>query len=204
MCFQPSWLLTHHYWISTEGISKLKVSIPFCLHPTLLVYQETKLTTLGGWKELQRVDVISIKSLFSSKELKKKIISERSEWLSSLMLQTLSCFLPPESRDRAQNLSSSDQEREAVEDMKTILSHALGVKIELLLSVKRLKYHFFRPGALFDAGKMKVDQSQAGDIADLGQEVKICLLPALFTFPEASNRNGIGGESDLRQAIVRL
>jgi hypothetical protein len=119
------------------------------------------------------------------------------------MLQTLSCFLPLESRDITQRLAHSDPETEAIGDVDTTLQHALKFKIELLLSVKRLKYHFFRPGTLFDPQKMKVGQSQVGDIADLGQEVKICLLPALFTFREASNRNGIGGESDLRASYSK-
>ncbi|KAF5542359.1 hypothetical protein FPHYL_11543 [Fusarium phyllophilum] len=159
---------------------------------------EIELTRPDGWNALQRLDVISIKSLFSGKEPKNRIISERSEWLSSLMLQTLSCFLPLESRDITQRLSHSDPETEAIDDMKTTLTHALKFKIELLLSVKRLKYHFFRPGTLFDTGKMEVGQSQAGDIALLDQQVKICLLPALFAVPEASNEIGAGEGSGLR------
>ncbi|KAF5620584.1 uncharacterized protein FTJAE_11637 [Fusarium tjaetaba] len=118
-------------------------------------------------------------------------------------IETESYFLPPESRDITQRLSHSDPEKETIEDMNTTLTHVLKFKIELLLSVKRLKYHFFRPGTLFDAEKMKVGQSQAGNIALLGKEVKICLLPALFTFPEASNGNGIGGESDLRASYSK-
>ncbi|KAF5975589.1 hypothetical protein FCOIX_7629 [Fusarium coicis] len=159
--------------------------------------EKTKLTRPGGWNALQRLDFISIKSLFSDKNLKDMIIAERSKWLSSLILQTLSCFLPPESRDIIQSLSPSGQTKEAIEYMKTILSHALGVKIELLLSVKQMKYHFFRLGTLFDAEKMELGQSQAGGIALLGQEVKICLLPALFAFPGASNEIGVRRESGL-------
>ncbi|KAF4429961.1 hypothetical protein FACUT_9001 [Fusarium acutatum] len=56
-----------------------------------------------------------------------------------------------------------------------------------------------RPGTVFDAEKMKVDQSQAGDTALLGQKVKICLFPALFTIPEAGNKIGVGEESGLRE-----
>ncbi|KAF5530132.1 hypothetical protein FNAPI_13654 [Fusarium napiforme] len=118
-------------------------------------------------------------------------------------IETESYFLPPESRDITQRLSHSDPEKETIEDVKTTLTHALRFKIELLLSVKRLKYHFFRPGTLFDAETMKVGQSQARNIALLGEEVKICLLPALFTFPEASNGNGSGGESDLRASYSK-
>jgi len=143
--------------------------------------------------------VISIRSLLSDKDLKKGIISERSEWLSSLMLQSLSCFLPPESRDITQRSSPSDQEKGAIEDINTVLKHALGVKIELLLSVKRLKYFFFRPGTVFDPEKMKVGQTQAGDTALFGREVKICLFPALFSIPEAGNKIEAQEKSDLRE-----
>ncbi|KAF4497401.1 hypothetical protein FAGAP_6423 [Fusarium agapanthi] len=161
----------------------------------LTCYQETKLTRLGGWNALQRLDVISIKSLLSNKDLRNRIVSERSEWLSSLVVQALSCFLPLESRDMGRRLSHSDAEPETISDMKTTLKYALKFKIELLLSLKRLKYLFFRPGTVFDAEKMEVGQSQAGDTALLGQEVKICLFPALFTLQEASNEIGVGEES---------
>lgn len=115
------------------------------------------------------------------------------------MLQTLSCFLPPESRDITQRSPLSDQEKETIEDMNTVLNHALGVKIELLLSVKRLKYFFFSPGTVFDAEKMKVGQTQAGDTALLSQEVKICLFPALYSIPEAGNKIEVGKEPGLRE-----
>ncbi|KAJ4031831.1 hypothetical protein NW761_013025 [Fusarium oxysporum] len=166
--------------------------------PNLACCQETKLTRPGGWKALQRLDVVSIKSLLSGKDVKNGIISEKSEWLSSLMLQNLSCFLPLESRDITQFLPRNEPETEATSDMRSTLHRALEVKIELMLSLKRLKYLFFKPGTLFDAGKMEVVESQAGDTALLGQEVKICLFPALFTIPEAGNEIGVGEESDLR------
>ncbi|TXC03787.1 hypothetical protein FocTR4_00002141 [Fusarium oxysporum f. sp. cubense] len=90
------------------------------------------------------------------------------------------------------------QKTETISDMRSTLHHALKLKIELMLSVKRLKYLFFRPGTLFDAGKMDVVKSQAGDTALLGQEVKICLLPALFTIPEAGNETGVEEESGFK------
>ncbi|KAF5254024.1 hypothetical protein FANTH_1206 [Fusarium anthophilum] len=179
--------------IETES----KHTIPFTLNPAYS--QDTKLTRLGGWDALQRLDLISIKSLFSDKKLEDRIFSEKSKWLSSLMLETLGYFLPLESRDIAQRLSPSDPEKEAIGDVNTTLKHALKFKINLLLSIKRLKYHFFRPGTVFDASKMEVGQSQAGDMTLLGKAVKICLLPALFTIPEASNEFGVREESDLRE-----
>ncbi|KAF5621665.1 hypothetical protein F25303_12227 [Fusarium sp. NRRL 25303] len=75
--------------------------------------------------------------------------------------------------------------------MRSTLHHALKIKIELMLSIKRLKYLFVTPGTLFDAEKMEVGQSQAGDNALLGQKVKICLLPALFTISEAGNETRV-------------
>ena len=155
---------------------------------------ETELTRPGGWNALQRLDVISLKSLLSDKDVEKGIISEKSKWLSSLMLQNLSCFLPLESRDITQRSPRNELETDTISDMGVTLRHALKVKIELMLSVKQLKYLFFRSGTLFDAEKMEVVPSQAGDFAPLNQEVKICLLPALFTMPEAGNESGIGGE----------
>ncbi|KAF5611948.1 uncharacterized protein FSUBG_1975 [Fusarium subglutinans] len=179
--------------IETES----KHTIPFTPNPAYS--QDTKLTRLGGWNALHRLDFMSIKSLFSDKDLKDRIFSEKSEWLSSLMLETLSYFLPLESRDITQRLSPSDPEEEAIGDVDITLQHALKFKINLLLSVKRLKYHFFRPGTVFDASKMEVGQSQAGDMTLLGKAVKICLLPALFTIPEASNEIKVGGELGLSE-----
>ncbi|EXK46450.1 hypothetical protein FOXG_20412 [Fusarium oxysporum f. sp. lycopersici 4287] len=162
-------------------------------------YQYRKhIETQSGRNALQRLDVISIKSLVSDKDVKKGIISERSNRLSSLMLQNLSCFLPLESRDITQRSPHNELETETISDMRSTLHHALKVKIELMLSVKRLKYLFFRPGTLFDARKMEVVKSQAGDAALLGQEVKICLLPALFTIPEAGNETGVEEESSFK------
>jgi hypothetical protein len=169
-----------------------KHTVLFTLNPACC--PETELTRPGGWNALQRLDVISIKSLVSDKLVMKGIISEKSNWLSSLMLQNLSCFLPLESRDITQRLSHNELETETISDMTSTLYHALKVKIELMLSVKRLKYLFFRPGTLFDAEKMEVVKSQAGDSALLSQEVKICLLPALFTMSEAGNESGVGDE----------
>ncbi|KAH7182072.1 hypothetical protein DER46DRAFT_521548 [Fusarium sp. MPI-SDFR-AT-0072] len=164
----------------------------------LLDQYRKHIETQSGWNALQQLDVISIKSLLSDKDVKNGIISERSEWLSSLMLQNLSCFLPPESRVITHRLSRNEPKTETISDMTSTLHHALKFKIELMLSVKRLKYLFFRPGTLFNAEKMEVVKSQAGDIALLGQEVKICLLPALFTNSEAANETGVEEESSFR------
>ncbi|RYC79847.1 hypothetical protein BFJ63_vAg17268 [Fusarium oxysporum f. sp. narcissi] len=149
-------------------------------------------------KALRRLDSISIKSLLSDKDVKKAIISEKSKWLSSLMLQNLSCFLPLESRDITQRSPHDERETEIIGGMRSTLYHALTVKIELMLSVKRFRYLFFRPGTLFDAERMEVVKSQAGDSALLSQEVKICLLPAFFTISEAGNESGVGEESSFR------
>ncbi|KAG5805821.1 hypothetical protein H9Q74_009574 [Fusarium xylarioides] len=157
----------------------------------LLDQYRKHIETQSGWNALQRLDIISIKSLLSDKDIKNMIISERSGWLSKLMLQNLSCFLPLESRDITQRLPRNEPETETIGDMRSTLYHALKFKIELMLSVERLKYLFFKPGTLFDAGKMEVGQSQAGDIGLLGREVKICLLPALFTISEAGNETGV-------------
>ncbi|KAJ0131877.1 Uncharacterized protein HZ326_25021 [Fusarium oxysporum f. sp. albedinis] len=134
----------------------------------------------GGCKALRRLDSISIKSLLSDKDVKKAIISEKSN------------------RDITQRSPHDEREAEAIGGMRSSLYHALTVKIELMLSVKRFKYLFFRPGTLFDAEKMEVVKSQAGDSALLSQEVKICLLPAFFTISEAGNENGVGEESSFR------
>ncbi|KAF5704612.1 hypothetical protein FMUND_12418 [Fusarium mundagurra] len=83
------------------------------------------------------------------------------------------------------------QKTETISDMRSTLHHALKFKIELMLSVKRLKYLFFRPGTQFDTEKMEVGQSQAGETALLSQEVKTCLLPALFTVSEANKETGV-------------
>ncbi|PCD21947.1 hypothetical protein AU210_015750 [Fusarium oxysporum f. sp. radicis-cucumerinum] len=164
----------------------------------LLDQYRKHIETQGGWKGLRLLDVISIKSLLSDKHVKKANLSQKSEWLSCLMLQNLSCFLPLESRDITQRSPHDERETEIIGGMRSTLYHALTVKIELMLSVKRFKYLFFRPGTLFDAEKMEVVKSQAGDSALLSQEVKICLLPAFFTISEAGNESGVGEESNFR------
>ncbi|KAI3585770.1 hypothetical protein IWW34DRAFT_781193 [Fusarium oxysporum f. sp. albedinis] len=176
---------------------------PVLLKPNLACCQETELTRSGGWNALQRLDIISIKSLLSDQHVKKKIISERSNRLSSLMLQNLSCFLPLESRDITQRSRHNDLETDIINDTSTTLYHAVGVKIELMLSVKRLKYLFFKPGALFDAEKMEVVESQVGDTALLGQEVKTCVLPALFTISEADHETGVKEELGFRASYSK-
>ncbi|KAF5965886.1 hypothetical protein FBULB1_11996 [Fusarium bulbicola] len=50
---------------------------------------------------------------------------------------------------------------------------------------------------LFDGEKMEVVKSQAGDSLSLGQEVQICLLPALFAIPEAADEVGVEEEASL-------
>ncbi|KAG7403818.1 hypothetical protein Forpe1208_v016305 [Fusarium oxysporum f. sp. rapae] len=164
----------------------------------LLDQYRKHIETQSGCKALRRLDIISIKSLLSDKDVKKAIISEKSKWLSSLMLQNLSCFLPLESRDITQRSLHDEREAETIGGMRSTLYHALTVKIELMLSVKRFKYLFFRPGTLFDAERMEVVKSQAGDSALLSQEVKICLLPDFFTISEAGHENGVGEESSFR------
>ncbi|KLO97592.1 uncharacterized protein FFB20_13060 [Fusarium fujikuroi] len=179
----------------TAGIFELVLEDVFpaflAANSPLLDQYRKHIETQNGWHALQRLDVISIKSLVSDKDIKNRIISEQAEWLSSLMLESLSYFLPLESRDIPQRLPRNEPETETVSDMRSTLHHALKVKIELMLSIKRLKYLFVRPGTLFDAEKMKVGQSQAGDTARLGQKVKICLLPALFTVSEAGNETRV-------------
>ncbi|EWY80696.1 hypothetical protein FOYG_16625 [Fusarium oxysporum NRRL 32931] len=169
----------------------------------LLDQYRKHIETESGWNALQRLDIISIKSLVSDQHVKKRILSERSNRLSSLMLQNLSCFLPLESRDITQRSRHNDLETDIINDTSTTLYHAVGVKIELMLSVKRLKYLFFKPGALFDAEKMEVVESQVGDTALLGQEVKTCVLPALFTISEADHETGVKEELGFRASYSK-
>ncbi|CCT61524.1 uncharacterized protein FFUJ_01997 [Fusarium fujikuroi IMI 58289] len=163
----------------------------------LLDQYRRHIETESGWKALQRLDIISIKSLFSDSSIKDSIVSEKAMWLSSLVLQALSCFLPPESRDMTQRLTPSNPEKAAIKGMEAILTHALEVKIELLLCVKRMKYSFFKPGTLFDGKKMQVVESQAGDSALPGQKVQICLFPALFAVPETTDETEVEEETSL-------
>ncbi|RBA11160.1 hypothetical protein FPRO05_04333 [Fusarium proliferatum] len=108
-----------------------------------------------------------------NRSIKDDIIEEKSKWLSS------------------------DPETAAIKGMEAILTHALEVKIELLLCVKRMKYLFFKPGTLFDGNKMEVVESQAGDSALPGQKVQICLFPALFAVSEATDETEVEEETSL-------
>ncbi|KAF5705640.1 hypothetical protein FGLOB1_7857 [Fusarium globosum] len=166
-----------------------KHSILFTLN---LACCETDLTKLGGWKALQQLDIISIKSFLSVEHAKETCLSENSEWLSSLVLENLGCFLPLESQDMTQSSSHSELETETMGEMRAVFGRALTLKFELILSAKRFKYLFFRPGTAFDAKKMDVVQDQARDSVLLSQAVKICLLPALFTLSEENNESEVG------------
>ncbi|KAL2211434.1 hypothetical protein CC79DRAFT_1328798 [Sarocladium strictum] len=168
----------------------------------LLDQYRKHIETQSGWNAVQRLDIVSIRSLLSDRNVEKEILSERSKWLSSLMLQTLSCFLPLEGRDMTQRPPNHELETETISDLRSTLFHALKTKKELMMSVKRLKYFFFRPGTLFNAERMEVDRSQAGCPASLSQEVKICLLPALFTVSDAGNTSGDRDEFNLKASYT--
>lgn len=170
----------------------------FLLHTQTCFLHKAELIRPDGWNVLQRLDLISIRSLLSDREVKKRVFSEKSKRLSSLILQALSCFLPSESRDITQRPPHHEFEADCLNDMRVTLHHALKFKMELMMSVKRLNYLFFRPGTPFDADQMEVVESQRGPPAPLSQKVKICLLPALFTVSEDSDETGAGNQSSLR------
>ncbi|KAG4295226.1 hypothetical protein FPRO06_01810 [Fusarium proliferatum] len=191
------------------GIFKLVLETMFppflAADSPLLDKYRRHIETQWGQNALQWLDIISIKSFVSDGDLKADIFSERANRLSSLMLESLGFFLPLESQDVTKRSLHNDLETEIIQDMRNTLHHAFNVKIELMLSVKRLKHLFFKPGTLFDGNKMELVKSQARDSALLGQEVQICLLPALFAASEGTDETGDGEETNLsasyRQAL---
>lgn len=137
----------------------------------------------GGQQVLRKLDLIAIKSLTSEKDLMNNVILEKTKWLGPLLLGALNCFLPLESRDISQRLSRSQVEKGVFSELDSTLSHALSIKLELTLSMRRFKFIFFKPGALFHAKSMRSDDLQNAGSSANDQKIRLCILPALYSVP---------------------
>ncbi|KAF5974085.1 hypothetical protein FBULB1_7917 [Fusarium bulbicola] len=145
--------------------------------PMLAEYRKV-VAGLGGRELLLKIDRAAIKSLFSDPN-------------------SLQYFIPLESRSITQRPQSSLTETEdmALTSLESHLSEALSIKLELVLSVKRFQYFFFKPGTLFDAESMQPDMLQDKDSMTKNNGLEICVFPALFSVPE--------GDGDKEEEIER-
>ncbi|EXK25566.1 hypothetical protein FOMG_17785 [Fusarium oxysporum f. sp. melonis 26406] len=158
----------------------------FCIESPLFQQYRNLIATSAGTKILRTLDLAATQSLLTNLAVKEELISDKSSWLCTLMLTSLNCFMPSASHDVAERtpVGLSKKEETLVIDLKSNLSQALNIKLELALSVKRFQYRFFQPGSPFDSELMEYDISHARDLAMSSKGIKLCMFPAIFSVEE--------------------
>ncbi|KAJ4252955.1 hypothetical protein NW762_010864 [Fusarium torreyae] len=146
-----------------------------------------------GPDELHKADLYALQSLVDDKE--SVILAQKEKILEELILKSLEPLCNSKGHGASQKarhqkpngdhggLSSSgpDMETNKRSTLKLggVLSAALKMKLDLTLSMTRLRFASFRPGDRFDETKMvRLDGSVAGSA-----HVKACLFPALYLAP---------------------
>ncbi|KAG7408822.1 hypothetical protein Forpe1208_v012479 [Fusarium oxysporum f. sp. rapae] len=154
-----------------------------CIESPLFQQYRNLIATSAGTKILRTLDLAATQSLLTNLAVKEELISDKSSWLCTLMLTSLNCFMPSASHDVAERTPAglSEKEETLVIDLKSNLSQALNIKLELALSVKRFQYRFFQPGSPFDSELMEYDISHARDLAMSNKGIKLCMFPAIFS-----------------------
>ncbi|CVK87785.1 uncharacterized protein FMAN_05359 [Fusarium mangiferae] len=149
----------------------------------------TLIATSAGTKILRSFDLAATRSLLNNPTVKEELLSEKGDWLCTLMLSSLTRFLPSASHDMAERspVDLSEEEETLVIELKSNLSQALNIKLELALSVNRFQYYFFQPGSSFDSALMQHDTSNARDLAMGSKKIKICMFPAIFSVEGQTN-----------------
>ncbi|KAH7177237.1 hypothetical protein DER46DRAFT_654492 [Fusarium sp. MPI-SDFR-AT-0072] len=156
--------------------------------PFLTEYRRLVSISAGGNKS-HNIELAAIKTVFANEEAKEKLISEKTKWLGSIILQTVNFFIPSNSHDMSERPVDilSEDESTAVTALENGLSQALEIKLELALSEKRINYFFFKPGTRFNGDMMECDISQTGH--PVNGRLKLCLFPALFSVPDGDEEN---------------
>ncbi|KAF4443459.1 hypothetical protein F53441_11423 [Fusarium austroafricanum] len=158
--------------------------------PPILAEYRKHILAQCGWQRLQQFDLVSIKSLVSKKRFKDEVVSTKAKELGLLVLQTLDCFLPLESRDIGQRLQFTENEVQVITSLEFMFSHALRMKTQLMLSSQQFRVLFYEPDVSFDAAYMQVGSFEGGESMTSPCKIKLCLVPALFRLSEDSNYQG--------------
>lgn len=151
---------------------------------------------LDGLSALRQLDLMALKSLTAYEHFTSDMITSEAKKLSETILSALRCFLPVESHFVSEEQPESEHDRLSVAALTNTLSRVLLFKVQLVLSGKRLKFFFFKPGEPFDETMMKQDdwhfrvstndhqgsKRHGGTSTNYGL-VKLCLLPALYASP---------------------
>ncbi|KAJ4127066.1 hypothetical protein NW768_008689 [Fusarium equiseti] len=66
--------------------------------------------------------------------------------------------------------------------LRSVLSQALALKIDLMMHMNRLRFFFFKPNDIWDARNMKLDDPSSQP--DEGSNIKACISPAIYVAPK--------------------
>ena len=81
--------------------------------------------------------------------------------------------------------------------LRSVLSQALSLKLDLTMHMNRLRFFFFKPDDLWDAQNMKLDDPSFQP--DEGSSIKACISPAIYVAPKReTNRDEAILEFDTR------
>jgi len=81
--------------------------------------------------------------------------------------------------------------------LRSVLSQALALKLDLTMHMNRLRFFFFKPNDLWDARNMKVDDPSFQP--DEGSSINACISPAIYVAPKREiNRDEAILEFDTR------
>ncbi|RBR25514.1 uncharacterized protein FIESC28_01752 [Fusarium coffeatum] len=81
--------------------------------------------------------------------------------------------------------------------LRSVLSQAMSLKLDLTMHMNRLRFFFFKPNDLWDAQNMKLDDPSFQP--DEGSSIKACISPAIYVAPKREiNRDEAILEFDTR------
>jgi hypothetical protein len=81
--------------------------------------------------------------------------------------------------------------------LRSVLSQALALKLDLTMHMNRLRFFFFKPNDIWDARNMKLDDPSFQP--DEGSSIKACISPAIYVAPKREvNRDEAILEFDTR------
>lgn len=66
--------------------------------------------------------------------------------------------------------------------LRSVLSQALSLKLDLTMHMNRLRFFFFKPNDIWDAQNMKLDNPSFQP--DEGSSIKACISPAIYVAPK--------------------
>ncbi|KAF5979193.1 hypothetical protein FBULB1_5836 [Fusarium bulbicola] len=167
-----------HLLFKSDFPEMLSMDSPFFTEYTRLV------SISAGRDKAQKIELAAIKQAFANEQVKNKRLHDKGRCLSSIILRTIDFFMPSSCHGMSESSfnSLSDDEKSALTALEYGLAHALQIKVELALPDRRIRYFFFKPGALFDGDLMEGGMSQIG--VPVNGRLKLYVSPALFSAPD--------------------